>query len=282
VETQSANGARRESRIRYLVKRVIIPVLSIGTYRKLLAWSKLRDFRSGHLREAELDLIPLLLEPGETAIDVGANHGMWTLAISQAVGDKGRVFSFEPMPETFMTLQEVVRRARLGNVEAIPKGCFEKSGRLTFAVPALPSGADDDMQARVVPDLEALCDEGQVALSENDVVALDEFMPKVHELALLKVDIEGAELFALRGARSLIRRYAPSIVCEIDPGLLAGYGLRPEDIGDLLEELGYSAYLYDAGEKRLGRAGALSAISHANIVFVHPSRESRLSSVLAR
>jgi FkbM family methyltransferase len=197
-----ANSAARR-----LVKRVLYPVLNDSTYQYMQAVSKAWDIRTGSWTEPELDLIPYAVEPGDTAFDIGANFGMWSYHLQRHLGG-GRVYAFEPVPFTHRTLRQVARLLRFRNVEVIPKGCGDKTGEITFTVPVQASGAvaaglayrsgrNDDRAGR----------ETQVRWAatrdiKGEVVALDEFLPGVERLSLVKCDIEGAELYALttRGA----------------------------------------------------------------------------------
>src|SRR5688572_10889140 len=102
-EVLDQNPSRPQTRVREAGKWLLWRVLPRSWYQRVLARAKVRDFRSGIFREPELDLVPFVLEPGATAVDVGANHGMWTLAFSDSVGPEGSVVAFEPVPLTFGT-----------------------------------------------------------------------------------------------------------------------------------------------------------------------------------
>ena len=53
--------------------------------------------------------IESILKPGDIAIDVGANYGLYTYKLSNAVGDNRFVYAFEPIPYTFRTLQKIIK-----------------------------------------------------------------------------------------------------------------------------------------------------------------------------
>src|SRR5262245_57949664 len=72
-----------------------------------------------HFREPELALIAQLVSNGDVVADIGANVGVYTKELSMAAGPFGRVFSFEPILETYEILVGLIQKAQLHNVCAI-------------------------------------------------------------------------------------------------------------------------------------------------------------------
>jgi FkbM family methyltransferase len=277
-----ANSAARR-----LLKRMLYPVLNEHTYKYIQALSKAWDIRSGKWSEPELDLIPLAVRPGETVLDIGANYGVYSYHLSRAVGSSGRVYAFEPVPFTFATLQLVARILRFHNVGLLEKGCSDKGGEITFAVPVQPSGAIAAGQAFVGRrNDDRAGKEKQVRWSGTrnivcEVITLDEFLPQPAELSFIKCDIEGAELFAFRGAEKLITSHLPTVVCEINPWFLEGFGVRLEELTDFFFSKGYGLYFYDTerGNRQLKAVG-LNDVVEDNFVFIHPRRRDRFAALL--
>lgn len=275
-----------DSRARRLVKRVLAPVVDERAYRYVQAAAMARDIRSGRLSEPELDVVPHAVRAGEVAIDVGANFGMWVPALSRAVGDSGRVYAFEPIPFTVSTLRLVARLLRVRNVEIVPKACGESAGTTTFAVPLQGSGAVSAGQSHAAdrdddrPGSEQHVRWPSAKHVECEVVALDDLLPELGEVSLLKVDTEGAELFALRGARRLLERDAPTIVAEINPWFLEGFGLSVGDLTEFLLRRGYGLYRYADGRRQLEPVTREEVVED-NYVFVHLRRAERLAGLLA-
>ncbi len=278
-----ANSAARR-----LAKSILYPVLNEHTYQYFQAASKAWDIRRGKWTEPEIDLIPLALEPGETALDIGANYGLYCYHLSRFTGARGRIYAFEPVPFTFRTLAVVARLLRLSNVELIPKGCSDRSGEITFTVPVQASGAMAAGQAYIGgrnDDREGK--ESQVRWVGTrdvtaEVVALDQFLPKLERLSLIKCDIEGAELLAFRGAEKMIDEHSPTVICEINPWFLEGFGIRLEELTGFFFDKGYKLYHYrtDGGRGRLREVKA-EEVAEDNYIFIHPSRRERFSSLLA-
>src|SRR5215831_8288020 len=135
---------------RRLLKRALYPLLSDSAYKFLQCLAMAWDIRSGKLREPEVDLLPYAVQPGETALDIGANYGLYCFHLSHAVGRAGRVYAFEPIPFTFGTLRLVARVLRLRNVQLVDKGCSDRNGESTFTLPLQSTGALSAGQAHII------------------------------------------------------------------------------------------------------------------------------------
>jgi FkbM family methyltransferase len=275
------NPAPRETAWREAAKRVLTRLLPDGAYQRVLARSKARDFATGRFREPELDLVGSLLRPGEVAVDVGANHGMWTLALSRAAGHDGRVYSFEPVPFTFGTLSAVVRQSGLGNVTLINRGCSDRVATMDMTVPLQRSGSSDDLQAHLAARSAARSEKTRSVTVPCEMTTLDVALADVERVALLKLDIEGAELLAMRGAAELIARELPAIVCEVDGTFLEGFGQTPADVVEFLGRWRYEPYRYDPDGCRLEAVVEPGQIGHANVIFLPESRLDRVGRFLS-
>lgn len=266
---------------RRLAKKLLRPVLNESTYSLLQAVAMGWDIRSGNWSEPELELLPLGLRDGETALDIGANYGLYAYHLSRIVGPRGKVYSFEPIPFTARTFRLIQRALRFKNVELVNKGCGERSERVAFTVPVMGTGAisaglvhmgrNDDRDGK---DRHANYATKKV---ECDVVALDDFLPSAKDVALIKCDIEGADLFAMRGAKKLLERNHPTIIIEITPWYLEGFGLTVKDVTSFFAGLGYRCYRYEGGQLLPSKA---EEIVEDNWIFVHPSRADRFASIM--
>ena len=128
------------SLLRRIAKRVLFPLLGGSVYSRVQARVKARDIRRGSWFEDEIELLSLALAPGETALDVGANFGLYSYHLSRAVGPSGRVYAFEPIRFTADTLERVIGILGLANVEVFRLACGEAVGSAAFVLPAQPSG----------------------------------------------------------------------------------------------------------------------------------------------
>ena len=268
--------------VRRATKRVLAPLLNERAYSYIQAVSMARDIRSGALTEPEVELIPSLVNPGDSVLDIGANYGMWVYPLSRAVGADGRVWAFEPIPFTVSTLRKVTALLRLKNVEIVPKGCASETGKIAFDVPVQNNGAISGGQAHFASRNDARPGREQHARWHDsqevtcEVVAIDEVVPEAAPVSLIKLDIEGAELLALRGCDRLLTRNRPTIVCEINPWFLEGLGLHVSDMSGFLSAKGYGIYRWN---NRRFESVEDRDIEEGNYVFVHLERSDLLGRV---
>ena len=268
--------------VRRAVKRVLAPVLNERSYGLVQAVSVARDIRAGNLSEPEVAVALAALHRGDVAIDLGANYGMYAVPMAHQVAPGGRVLAFEPVPSTAATLRLVCRLLRAGNVEILEKACGEERARVTFSVPLQASGAISAGQSHASErNDERPGREQHVRWPESrevtcEVVPLDRELDGVGEVALIKADIEGMELFAFRGAQEIIQRDLPIVISEINPWFLDGFDIRLDDLLDFFASRGYGFYRLDDSARRLLAMTTAADVVEDNYVFVHPSRADRL------
>ena len=184
--------------------------------------------------------IRTILRPGQTAIDVGANVGYFTAVMAQCVGPDGRVWSFEPVPETFELLQQCNALNDHAHVTAMPVALGATNGSIEITYDRRHSGiatmhpdhVAGDTQRVQMRCLDALVAAGEVGRRPD----------------LIKVDVEGHELDALRGARETIAQASPTIVFELNERTARVAGWTLSQAAELLLSLGdYSFFLIDDG-----------------------------------
>ncbi len=159
---------------------------------------------------AERRLISGILFPGAVVADVGANIGIYSRFLSRCVGRTGVVHAFEPSLENFRRLQSATRK--LTNVRLSHAAVGERSGRshlylsdnLNVDHRAYPSEGDSRDTVPI------------------DVIALDDYFRPGDRVDLIKLDVQGYELHALRGANRILEdNPAIKLVVELWP-----YGLK--------------------------------------------------------
>lgn len=149
--------------------------------------------------EPEFYMLQSLLKAGDTAIDVGANIGHYSKRLSEVVGITGRVYAFEPMPQTFELLASNVMMFKNKNVTLINAAVHCKSGIVSFSLP-------DDGN----PYQASISDCGTtVACFTLDMFNID-------RVNLIKIDVEGNEWNSILGMARTIEKHRPYLIVEGD------------------------------------------------------------------
>lgn len=173
-------------------------------------------------------------QPGDVAIDVGANIGEVSIICSQAVGAEGRVLAFEPNPRIYQYLLGNLTLNRCANVTAANLALGATEGRVRMS-----NDKHDDMNRIVASGaIEVACS------------TLDAQLPEA-PIALLKIDVEGSELRVLEGARRVLARTL-CVNCEMGEAHYRRYGYGMADLIRFLGGAGFATYV-TAGPTRLRR-----------------------------
>jgi len=141
------------------------------------------------------DCLRRLLKPGDVFVDAGANMGLFTVIAARLVGPAGRVYAFEMMADTAASLRRNVDLNGATNVVVIERALSDTAGRTIRAtVPGVQWGAASI--ARVYDG----------AAQDVETTTLDHALSEISYVCLIKMDLEGAELAALRGAAMTLMR----------------------------------------------------------------------------
>jgi FkbM family methyltransferase len=199
-----------------------------------------RHMASQREYEPEVSWIyPYLLRTGDTVVDGGAHIGYITLLAASCVGKTGAVHSFEPVAGTHAALAANVARNRAGNIRLNRMALGPRAGTLELELPIDPLG--EGILAWGATAIQV----GRGAVERVPMVSLDEYADRARlgAIDLLKLDLEGAELGALEGARDLLkRRRITHLVCELNTYLLDQTGERYDERRALLASYGYRCY----------------------------------------
>ena len=209
-------------------------------------------YQHGVFEPAEARLVTRFLKPGMVFFDVGANFGQYTVLAAERVGATGRVHSFEPSARMYgelcfnVTLNDLQERCLLNNLALSDK---EGSARLSRYEAGAEVYGSLGTQHRATSRIEGY--------EEVVTTTLDAYVAQhqIDHVDLIKMDIEGAELLALRGGeRLLCRADAPAIVLEMADVNAKGFAYSALDAWDYLESFGYRLYSFQNRESALSRA----------------------------
>jgi len=168
-----------------------------------------------------------------TFYDIGANIGFYVLLMSRYVQS---IVAFEPVSKTYKTLTENIRDNKIENVFPYNCGLSDKSGDL--AISLYNSSGNNSLYNRTVPPGHGLKKIGSqvISLVQLDRFVLSKMLPMP---TMMKIDIEGAELSALRGASRILTEGQPVIFMELSENTCADAGYSPNDLVKYLTQYGY-------------------------------------------
>jgi FkbM family methyltransferase len=162
---------------------------------------------------------PAILNKGKDFIDGGAAYGFWSI---RAAKYYDRVIAVEPDGKAFKILQKNVKANRIKNIVCLKSALGDENGRMMFY-------ENGDAESSILASHMGKSATGpQIwvdVLTIDNLVERDELSPSV-----IKVDVEGAELKALEGARKTIRRFGPILLVEVHHPVL------PEEVETILPE----------------------------------------------
>jgi FkbM family methyltransferase len=210
--------------------------------------------------EPELAYLERLLSPGKVFIDAGANFGIYTAMASKAVSEEGRVISFEPSTRAYPVLRRNIEINGFKNVLAFPTALSDRAGR---ALLYHHSAVGSDALAR-----DSTFDPNSYA-QEIETESLDDVLRRtsVERVDVIKMDVQGAEELALRGANEVIRSMRPAVMFEFHPEGAMSLGLEPDGAWRFLKSHGYCFLNVD----QQGMATRLLSPPEtiANVVAIH-------------
>lgn len=187
----------------------------------------LEIFFYGVREPEETALMRKVIGEGDTVLDVGANAGWYTTLFSKQIGDSGKVYAIEPVPDTFKALKRTVEINHCTeNVLLFNKLCGENEEPGTiFQFPDLHPGLSS---ARPI---------GNEKTVEHriDTITIDNLVARenIKSVAMLKIDVEGAELQVLRGAlKSLRAGIIKGMLLEVNEERATAFGY---DFGECLD-----------------------------------------------
>lgn len=205
-----------------------------------------------------------------TIFDIGANIGWYTLNFAQ-IPNVNKIYAFEPIPHTYNYLKKHIELNKIQNVSAFNFGFSDSIDEKTFYWTKKESGSASmkNIQKR-----------SHINKVTCKVTTIDHFMKNRRiSIDLIKCDVEGAELFVYKGAVETLKKYKPIIFSEILRKWSKKFGYHPDDIINLLSEIGYHCYGYI--DSKIEKINSVSPeMKTTNFFFFHETKHKKTIKLL--
>ncbi len=216
----------------------------------------------GSYEVVESYLFSQMIRPGFIVLDIGANIGQYSMLASKLVGESGRVFAFEPVPANFNRFRNHISLNDLKNVVACQLAVWHESTTVNLGL-----HESNDIEKNNG----SFAIGGSVSNVNAQSVVIDEFIDNNHidRVDFIKMDIEGAEGYAIRGMIKTLKRDKPPILMELNRDACALMGYDPQIFWDLLvHQLGYKAWVVGNSADDWFEQTSASGCYRANLLFV--------------
>lgn len=226
--------------------------------------SVLPQLVAGHYEPHVHNLFSTIISDGMTVLDVGANFGQHSVVLSRLVGKNGSVIAIEASKNNTDYLTNTMIMNDCGNVKIINSAVWSNEDTLLFAQ---CNKAEATSFCSNKPDMRTIEPNPNFEYTEIKVTTLDKLVDS--EVDFIKMDIEGSELFALRGAKRILRNLPPALVELNSFTSMVFNGVEIKEIVDYMTEIGYSqmrAYINGSWTK-LDRQILLSIFEKGHVLI---------------
>ena len=141
---------------------------------------------------------------GDIILDCGAHIGNCTTLFSRIVGKTGLVISLEPIKDSYILLNERIKRLKLVNVLTLNKGVWDQEIELPVTI------ISNTSYGRIILNKKSEPGKKEIIVTCTTIDDLVRRFNLTH-LDLIKMDIEGAEIEALKGAANTLKALSPNL-----------------------------------------------------------------------
>lgn len=195
--------------------------------------------REGAYSRNDVEMMGRILKSGDVFVDAGANIGWHTVIGAKIVGPTGRVLAFEPEPRNAALLRKNVAHNALTNVEVIEEALTEKPGVMKLHL------AEGNWGDHIL----GLETESRRSTVDVTCTTIDDSLAKrgidASRLRLIKFDIQGSEVDALKGMKQTLSRHRMPIILEYSPKHLRAVGRSFFDVFSFIDRYGYKPSMID-------------------------------------
>lgn len=198
-------------------------------------------FWTGDYDTALIRNLKSLFKKDDVVFDIGANVGYYTIAFGRSLYPNGKVFAFEPVAGNFTCLKNNVELNNMQSICSIYKIALgEEGGTIKMSLETKGSTNAYLVKGEFVA-------QKQVYTENVSIYRLDDWANdnNVNKCDFIKIDVEGSEVFFLKGAEQFIKKHKPIIFGEFNSWFLQKYGLSFMDAWKILEPIGYRCFKQD-------------------------------------
>ncbi|HEX8429016.1 FkbM family methyltransferase [Hymenobacter sp.] len=217
------------------LRKLLVQTLGFKQYIRFVSGVYLRLVGAGWGKRQypELFFLEKLIKPGFVCLDIGANLGYYSVALSRLAGPEGQVLAVEPIPDFQAIWQDNVKRSGVRNLTLLPyalggqnttvqMGTPERDGLLHHGMTKVAASNPHEHYARTY---------------DVPMRVPDDLLAHLPRLDFVKCDVEGFEFEVFRHMQATLRRFQPLIQTELN-------GLENRlAVVNLLAELGYKPFL---------------------------------------
>lgn len=202
--------------------------------------SELANYIYLGFEEKEISFLQKYLRPGDGVLDIGANIGLFTLEAAAIVGKSGKVTAYEPDPATYMRLVENCQLNGFDFAGCRQMAVSSEKGVLQFHIAA--KGFDAWNSLAPIPSKKI---SNTIAVETTTLDIEIEKYADPEKIKLVKIDVEGWELFVLKGGTKFLTQYSPVLMVEFTEVNFNAAGYSSKEVFAYMESLGYTWYSFN-------------------------------------
>lgn len=222
------------------IRKICIAILGIKGYIRLAGKAYIWLVLHGYLKKQypELFFLKKIIKHGFTCLDIGANLGYYSTMLSKLAGEKGSVFSVEPIPMFCEIWKKNVKNSGINNLQLYPFALGGENKTVRMGMPER-----DGLIHHGMTKIVSLADENYKQYFDVEMKIPDELFKNIERLDFIKCDVEGYESEVFSNMTVVISKFKPLIQSE-----LSGKGNR-EKVITILKKIGYSIRILNDREE---------------------------------
>lgn len=249
----------------FFIPYMIEPAIAILAKQKQMAlfphenWGTRLRYLLGWYEHGATIICKNLIKPGMNILDIGADVGYFARIFSQSTGPAGKVWAFEPHPQSYEMLKKNVSHLPYQNVIPVNKAAAEKKSTVTLFSTTMPA---KHSLLNISSDGRSLHVKKKLLVQS---VSIDELLEQYGNpsIQFVKIDIEGSELKALDGMKKTIARSPDlAMIIEFNGRALRSGGITP---AHFIQKIGGFGFEISAISESTGTVNPLSDAIYAYI-----------------